>query len=570
MNDEDNKEINDEDNKEISNQSSDQKNEKRKKKKRRGKTLNAESNESNSQVEPALPTVSSVISGETDKLPIDEPSIKINNSGYKQESNDSQKPTRLRGRRKVDETKEKKNSNFEYGLNPHSKEIKTMDQHITYNEEEDNKKEVIEIIDEAERESIRKDMKKFLKRSNAVENERTSVLKIDDKGDIPSKDIDPYELFTIDEEDGEIDYLEAQKAYDLSVFLDSHKFIKNKKFDKPFVELVKRKIIRFERNLVDLVQDDKFFILYELQVSKEINLCLTEIVTLNAIKSVLLAYPSVHLVILFSDEEIFNKDSAKYYHTLVKELSQDKLKNILIYLDLEPEVEKRIHALSTRQLKEKNKEFENEKTKIKDLINKKRLRKLFNLITKEEEKNNILLDYPCHLAVSANPLIYTEYIPQITKEHRCLIINSIYFMYRYLLCFDAAKILSFKEPAIIALKIVPPIKGVNGREAFCDLNEKTTILSSDEMISLYKKLNEYSHEEGNNPNIIIACQYLSFLEEDNDNYNYMIKRFEEGKIDVNEVRKKVASILKNLFQNFRTKHTNDIDISNVMINLSEL
>ena len=228
-----------------------------------------------------------------------------------------------------------------------------MDQHITYKEDSFDEKLKIEIMDEKEKQSIRQNMGKFFKRANPVENERTSILRDDDKGEIPSKDIDPYSLFTIDEEDGEIDYLEAQKAYDLSVFLDSHKFIKNKKFDKPFVNLVKRQIIRFERNLVDLVQNDKFFILYEVQMTDEFSLCLTEIVALNAIKSVLLAYPSVHLVLLFSDEELFNEEREKYYYSFLKELAEEKLKNILIYLNFEPEEEKRIHALSTLQLKEK-------------------------------------------------------------------------------------------------------------------------------------------------------------------------------------------------------------------------
>ena len=561
----------DNNNKEISNQSSDQKNEKRKKKKRRGKTLNAETNEqSNSQVEPVLPTVLSIISGEENKLPIDDPSQKISGSVEQQKENIPQKSKRLRGRRKDEEPKEKKEiNNYEYGLNPNSNEIKTMDQHITYKEDSFDEKLKIEIMDEKEKQSIRQNMGKFFKRANPVENERTSILRDDDKGEIPSKDIDPYSLFTIDEEDGEIDYLEAQKAYDLSVFLDSHKFIKNKKFDKPFVNLVKRQIIRFERNLVDLVQNDKFFILYEVQMTDEFSLCLTEIVALNAIKSVLLAYPSVHLVLLFSDEELFNEEREKYYYSFLKELAEEKLKNILIYLNFEPEEEKRIHALSTLQLKEKNKEFENEKNKLKELLNKKRLRKYFDLVTKEEEKNDTLLDYPCHLAVSANPLTYMKYIPEITEEHRCLIINSIFFMYRYQLCFDAAKVLSFKEPAVIALKIVPPITGVNGCEAFYDLNEKTTILSSDQSFSLNKKLNDYSKEEGNNPNTIVACQYLSFLEEDNDNYNDAIKRFESGKIDVYEIRKKVSSILQDLFQNFRSKDRLNIDISNIMINVSQ-
>ena len=50
----------------------------------------------------------------------------------------------------------------------------------------------------------------------------------------------------------ELDYLKAQKAYELSVFLDSHKFIKNNKnFDLKFNDLVKRKysLYTFIRNI---------------------------------------------------------------------------------------------------------------------------------------------------------------------------------------------------------------------------------------------------------------------------------------------------------------------------------
>ena len=215
----------------------------------------------------------------------------------------------------------------------------------------------------------------------------------------------------------------------------------------------------------------------------------------------------------------------------------------------------------------KEKEFENEKNKLKPLLNKKWTRKLFNLTKKEEERNDKFLDYPCYLAVAANPLIYKAYIPEITEEYRCLIINSIFFMNRYQLCFDAAKILSFNEPAVIALKIVPPLKGVNGREALYDMDDTNTILSNDENISLSKKLNEltYSDSENRNPNLDISCQYLGFLEEDNDNYYDMIKRFEEKKIEASEVTKKVFTLITDLFQIFKEKDINDIDNTKIMI-----
>ena len=562
-----------EENFEISNQIPEQKNEKRKKKKRRGKTLSAEDNDqSGAQPENALPTVSSIITGEGDiKLPIDEAPKKISEQNNEEEENIQQgRPTRLRGRMRKDQ-KENKNiedqkdviNNNIYSL---PDQTKSMNEKITYKSDDSPEKNNIEQIDENEKKVLRKDMNKLFKRAKVVDNEENGNQS--NNGTIPSKEIDPNELFIVDEDQGEINYLLGQKAYDLSVFLESHKFIKkNENINKKFVELVKRQTIRFERNLLELSENNQFFILYELQVSEQINLCLTEIATLNAIKYIFLAFPSVHLIIMFSDEEFYNKNSMKYENSLIKEFCQDRLKNILLYLNLEPEDEKRIHAFSTKQFKTKNKEFENEKNKLKQLLNKNWTRKLFNLKEKEEERNDKFLDYPCYLAAATNPFIYKDYIPEITEEYRCLIINSIFFMNRYQLCFDAAKILSFNEPAIIALKIVPPLKGVNGREAFSDIDEENTILSSDESISLNKKLNElaYSDSENRNPNLDVSCQYLGFLEEDNDNYYDMIKRFEERKIDASEVKKKIFALATDLFQIFKEKEIDDIDISKIMI-----
>lgn len=559
--------MNEEENIEISNQTTDQKSEKRKKKKRRGKTSTTESND---QSGPTLPTVTKIISGEEDKLPIDEYPHKTNDINNQGERQVPQRSNRLRARKKErneGENTEDPKEELKRSFPPLSKDMKPMKEQIIFNDEEPLEKN-IDQIDEKEKKVLRSNMNKYFKRANIVDTQQSPYLKEESKGTIPSKDINPNGLFVIDEEDGEIDYLEAQKAYELSVFLDSHNFIKkNNNFEKRFVDLVKRKIIRFERNLLDLVENDKFFILYELQVSEHTDLCLTEIATLNAIKSVFLAYPSVHLIIILSDEELSNKDSKKYDNSLIKEFAQEKLAYILIYLDLDSNNESRVHAFSAKEFNLKNKEFNNEKKQLIELINKPKLRKLFNLTKKEEERNDLLLDYPCSLAIATNPLIYTNYIPEITQDFRCLIINSIFFMNRYQLCFDAAKLLSFNEPAVIALKIVPPLQGVNGLEAFSNLEEDNTILSSDEDLTLSKKINDlaYGEAEKRNPNLDIGCQYLAFLEEDNDNYNDMIKRFEEGKVGKAEIRKKVFNILKDIFRIFKEKDVNNIDTDKVMI-----
>ena len=556
--------MNDDDKKnEIQGQISEQKSEKRKRKKRRGKASQSSENiTSNPQEEKPLVTISSIITDENRKLPIKDTSI--NN----QVKNTEQNPAKLRKRKKEKNDDVTEDQKEKSDLLTKARTMASVNEQITYIPEDLSLNKEDDINERTKSEVIVRDKKGiFLKRANYVDNEEGSK-KEEIRGIIPSKDIDPKKLISIDEEDGELDYLEAEKAYELSVFLDSHKFIKkNNNFDKKFEQLVKRKIIRYERNLLELSPNDNFFILYELQVTETTELCLTDIATLNAIKSVFISYPSVHLIIILSDEEFLNKNLDKYDYSLVKEFATQKLANVLIYLDLDSDNEKRIHSFSIKKFKTQNPEFEKQKKQIKDLIDKPKVRKLFNLTTKEEEKNDSLLDYPCYLSVATNPSIYTKYIPDITSDYRCLIINSIFFMNRYQLCFDAAKTLSFNEPAVIALKIVPPLKGVDGREAFCDLNQNDAILSSDENISLNKKIMQvaYGEENANNPNADVACQYLGFLEEDNDNYDDMIKRFKEGKIDKSDVRIKVFNLFKDIFKIFREKDINDIDTNQIMI-----
>ena len=541
------------DDKEIIVPTSDQKNEKRKKKKRRGKTSTIEDKKPSEEV---LPTVGPLLTGEGNKIPRERYPKNINemnNPEYYNNYNYEPKENIIQDNPQI---------------MPVSRDMRTVGEVLTFKGDEPPEENREENFDENEKKKLRNNMNKYFKRTRVVNDDdyQKEKIKEDDSGEIPSINVNPNEVFVVDEEDGEMDYLPGQKAYELSVFLDSHKFItKNKNFDKQFVDLVKRKIIRFERNLLELFEGENFFILYELQVSEHTDLCLTEVVTLNAVKSVFLAYPSVHLIIFISDEELSN--SKKYDNSLINEFAQDKLAKILIYLDLDPNDENRIHAFTSKGLLSRSREFYDEKNKLKELINKPRLRKLFNLVKKEEERNDLLLEYPCSLGIAANPLIYNQFIPEITQDCRCLLITSIYFMNRYQLCFDASKVFAFNEPAALALKIVPPLEGVNGREAFSDLKEESAILSSDEDISLNKKINEIAYEEKdqNNPNTDIPLQYLAFIEDDNDNYNDIVKEFEKGNIDKYEVKRRVINLLKDMFKNFREKDINNIDTSKIMI-----
>ena len=509
-----------------------------------------------------LVTVSSILTGENSKLPVKEKKEEEEEPEREVDSdNAEQNQVRLRNKKNEEEKSEEKKISDLYGK---SKEMGPVNDQITFKPDDElDKIRNMGIKSEVEV----KDRSNFIKRAKNVENEETPN-KDKSLDMIPSLDINPNELIKVDKEDGEVDYFEAEKAYELSVFLVSHKFIKKcKNFNKKFTELVKREMIRYEKNLLEIAKSGKFFILYELQVSQYGDLCLTDIATLNAIKSVLLSYNTTHLIIILSDEEFLNKNSDKYENSLVKDFAAEKLANTLMFLNLDSNNEKRVHAFSTIKFKSLNKEFETEKDKLKNALDKPKLRKLFNLVTKEEEKNNLLLDYPCYLAIAANPSIYTKYIPEITSDFRCLIINSIFYMNRYQLCFDAAKFLSFNDPAVIALKIVPPLNGVNGKEAYSDIDEKNTILSSDEDISLNKKIMElaYGDERGNNPDVDIACQYLSFFEEDNGNYYNIIEDFEKGKINNIDIKQKVYDLIKDLFNVFRVNDINNIDTDKFMI-----
>mgnify|MGYP006988954421 FL=1 len=369
--------MNDDKKDEIQNQISEQKSEKRKKKKRRGKTSQPSENiAGNPQADKPLVTISSIITDENSKLPIKD--MNIDN----QEKSTEQNPTKLRKRKKEKNDGVPEDQKEKSDLLPKAKTMASVNEQITYVPEDLSIDKENDINERTKSEVIVRDKKgSFLKRANYVDNEEGSK-KEEIRGVIPSKDIDPKNLISIDEEDGELNYLEAEKAYELSVFLDSHKFItKNKNFDKKFDQLVKRKIIRYERNLLELSQNDNFFIFYELQVSETTELCLTDLATLNAIKSVFISYPSVHLIIMLSDEEFLNKNLDKYDYSLVKDFAAQKLANVLIFLDIDSDNEKRIHSFSTKKFKAQNPEFENQKKKIKELIDKPKVRKLFNLTT---------------------------------------------------------------------------------------------------------------------------------------------------------------------------------------------
>jgi len=301
-----------------------------------------------------------------------------------------------------------------------------------------------------------------------------------------------------------------------------------------------------------------------LQLSENTDLSLSDIIILNAIKSILVSFPFVHLIIQISDEEFSNKNQNKYDNSTLRKFADEKLSKILTFLEIKSDDSEnlRVHAFSTSQFKTINTEFENGKTKLKEKLDVPKLKKLFNI----NDSNELLLDYPCYLAVAANPSIYTKFIPEIDSEYTCLIINSIFYMNRYQLCVDAAQVLGFNEPALIALKILPPLSGVNGKEANYDFDKENNILASDDDSTLQKKIFETAHveDEAGNEEKDVIFQYLSFLENDNESFNLMKTKYEEGN-KVEECKKRVLELVNDLLRVFKDNKGDNVDINKIMI-----
>ena len=185
-----------------------------------------------------------------------------------------------------------------------------------------------------------------------------------------------------------------------------------------------------------------------------------------------------------------------------------------------------------------------------------------NLGFPDTDDTDIQAAYSCSLAVATNPEIYTQFIPSITSEYTCLIIDSIFYLNKYQLCYDAAKIFGFNEPVEIGIKILPPLKGVNGTEAFWDLDEESAILNTDSNEIIENKIFN-GVEECGNVHKDVAYQYLGFFEENNELYDKVVKDFKEGNINSRKIKEIVFSRVSELIDIFN--YMNEYDVSRVLI-----
>ena len=137
-------------------------------------------------------------------------------------------------------------------------------------------------------------------------------------------------------------------------------------------------------------------------------------------------------------------------------------------------------------------------------------------------------------------------------------------MNRYQLANDAAKICNFKEPILLATKIIPPLTGANGYECNYNSIDSTTLLSGDDQKTLDKKIKKHAisgsrgsgsledHQKlGGDIIKDIACQYLAFVEKNVDKYKEVIDKFGKGQISCGETKKLLLECVEPMFKIIR-------------------
>ena len=378
----------------------------------------------------------------------------------------------------------------------------------------------------------------------------------------------PPTIFKVDES-GTIDYTQGLDLYGIKNIESNDENIKSseiKGLDNILNLLIDKKVLCGGRNIEKLKSNKKIFLFYELIFNDHINLALNEIFILDIIKSLLKENPDLNLIIQIADDELYSKGKFKFNQ--VSKFAMEKLENVLKYLTSE-DTKYKIHVFSNTSFRLKDNNYESLVSNFKMKVSYERLTKLFN-ITDDDPVSAI--DYPCYIAMATNPSLYTQYIPELTNEYTCLIINSIYNMYRYQLGYDAAQECKFNEPILLATKIISPLTGTNGYECNYNSQDDITLLTGDEEKSLRKKIMKHSvsGSRGNGSmedhkkfggDVIkdISCQYLSFVEKDLNKYNEYIEKFGKGELSCGEIKDIMFKCVNEMFKVVR-------DSKNVNVN----
>ena len=438
--------------------------------------------------------------------------------------------------------------------NEDKKEEKQEEKKEDKNENKKEKKEKKEKKDKKEKKEKVKEPKpkKEKQQQNETNKQKQEIMESEYKI--------PPTIFEIDES-GLIDYKKGLELYDLKKIEIDDDNLKSSEINglneimKSFLE---KDILLGGKNIDKLKNNKNIFLFYELVFNNHTQLALNEIFILDIIKNLLEKNPDLHLIIQISDDDLYSKGKFKFHE--VSKFALKKIENVLKFISTENN-HKRIHIFSNSSFRLKDNDYESIVSNFKMQISYEKVTKLFNI---SEDDPVSALDYPCYIAMATNPDIYTKYIPQIKKEFTCLIINSIFNMNRYQLAFDAAKYCNFKEPILLATKIIPPLTGINGYECNFNYIDNLILLSGDERKTLENKIKKHAisgsrgsgsledHQKlGGDVIKDIACQYLAFIEKNVEKYKETIDKFGKGQITCGETKKMLVESADELFKIIR-------------------
>ena len=139
-----------------------------------------------------------------------------------------------------------------------------------------------------------------------------------------------------------------------------------------------------------------------------------------------------------------------------------------------------------------------------------------------------------------------------------------------MLCFDASEKMQFNAPSLLTYKIVPQLTGALQEDCFSDIEH--SLLSADDSKLLRKKIMKHSlsgsrgngsledHKKlGGDVEADISCQYLKYIEFDNNKLKENIEKFGKGELSCGEIKEVLYQVLNTIFMEVKKNIVQETD-----------
>jgi len=187
--------------------------------------------------------------------------------------------------------------------------------------------------------------------------------------------------------------------------------------------------------------------------------------------------------------------------------------------------------------------------------------KIANRITYSQVRSTFGLDNSSNIGSLFYPAI--QMVPTLFEEKRCLIPSAIEQDPYWRLQRDVAPKLGYKKTAAIHSKLLPGLKGPEGKMS--SSKPSTTIFLDEDIDEIPEKINKYAYsggrtskeehrEKGGNTEVDTSFQWLQILLEDDDEEIERIKKeYESGQMLTGELKQIAIEKLQNFLKDFQKK-----------------